>query len=37
MKEEEKSEKRLRQRCHYRSSLHVKAKNEEASVSRTMD
>ena len=24
MKEEEKSEKRLRQRCHYRSSLQVK-------------
>ena len=37
MKEEEKSEKRLRQRCYYRSSLQVEAKNEEALVSHTMD
>ena len=35
--EEVKREKRLCQRCHYRCRLQVKAKNEEALESRTMD
>ena len=36
MKEEVKRDKRLRQQCHYRGTLLVKAKKEEALASRTI-